>query len=340
LCCKKKLFHNKNTTKRKLGGVFGTMEDMKHTKDIIKSTKTKKKYKLKNWGEYNKALIKRGSLTLWISPDIERWWYGEGHNTYSDRAIEVMLTFKALYRLPLRATTGFVQSLFDLLHIPLSVPDYTTISRRAEDLGVILNRSPKDVTDLILDSTGAKVFGEGEWKVRKHGWSKRRVWKKLHIGIDSKGEIRAVVVTDNNIHDSTPILDILKQEDAPITDFYGDGAFDTWNVYHTLMAHGVTGFHVPPQKNAVIHMHANNKHTPYPRDVNLRAIRTSTRKQWKQNSGYHTRSLAETCMFRYKTTFGHHMSFRTDESQRNEVVIKCNILNTFHFLGTPESYVT
>ena len=124
----------------------------------------------------------------------------------------------------------------------------------------------------------------------------------------------------------------------PITDFWGDGAFDTWNTYQTLMAYGVTGFHIPPRRDAVIHMHKNNKRIPYPRDENLRAIRATTRSQWKEVSGYHTRSLVENLMFRYKTTFGDHMSFRNTESQTNEVTVKCNILNTFHFLGVPESY--
>lgn len=310
---------------------------MNKTKDIQKHTK--KKYRVKNWGTYNKALIQRGSLTLWISVDIETWWYGAGHDTYSDKAIETMLTIQSIHRLPLRATVGFVQSIFQLAGVHLSVPDYTTLSRRAETLCIPLRVSRKEVTDMILDSTGVKVFGEGEWKVRKHGWSKRRTWKKIHIGIDSLGEVRAVEVTGSDTHDCTAVNDILEQEQSPLTDFYGDGAYDTWGTYHSLLAHGVSGFHIPPQKNAKIHMHGNTKKTPYPRDENLRAIRKSTRKRWKETSGYHTRSLGETVMYRYKTTFGGHMSFRRDARQKNEVMVKCNILNTFHFLGVPESYV-
>ncbi len=181
--------------------------------------------------------------------------------------------------MPLRAVVGFIQSIFQLSKIELSIPDYTTVSRRAEKCDIVLRASRKNATDIILDSTGAKVFGEGEWKVRKHGWSKRRIWKKIHIGIDSKGEIRAVAVTDNDTHDSKVIDDILNQEKAPITDFYGDGAYDTYSVYQTLLSRGVTGFHVPPQKNAVIKIHGNNKGERYPRDENLRAIRKSSRKK-------------------------------------------------------------
>lgn len=311
---------------------------MKTITDTTKRTKNKKKYKIKNWNTYNQALVNRGSLTLWISSDIDTWWYGDGHNTYSDRAIEVMLTFKALYHMPLRMVVGFVRSLFELTGVSVTVPDYTTISRRAKSMKVTLRVRPKDVTDMLLDSTGSKVYGEGEWKVRKHGWSKRRTWTKIHLGLDSDGEIRAVCVTDKDIHDSLVIDDMLNQETAQITDFFGDGAYDTFDVYQSLLSRGVTGFHIPPQRNAIIKVHGNLKRTPYPRDVNLRAIRKIGRRRWKEESGYHTRSLAETVMFRYKTTFGEHMSFRTEARQKNEVLTKCNILNTFHFLGTPTSY--
>lgn len=175
--------------------------------------------------------------------------------------------------------------------------------------------------------------------MRKHGWSKRRTWKKIHIGIDSSGEIRAVVVTGNDTNDSEVIDDVLNQEKAPITDFYGDGAYDVYSVYQTLLSRGTTGFHIPPRKNAVIQIHRNAKRKPYPRDENLRMIRKSSRKKWKETSGYHTRSLGETIMYRYKTTFGDHMSFRSDNRQRNEVLIKYNILNAFRSLGTPDSHI-
>ena len=332
LCCIKRKPHPSRSA------VFGTIDVMKQSKDNTKTSRNKKKYKVKNWGEYNKSLVNRGSLTIWISDDIEKWWHGSGRDTYSNKAIEAMLAIQAVHGLPLRAVCGFVRSVFELANIDLSVPDYTTVSRRATGLGIHLKATRKDSTDIILDSTGAKVYGEGEWKVRKHGWSKRRTWKKIHIGIDSKGEIRAVVVTDNDTHDSTVIGDILNQEKAQITDFYGDGAYDTYSVYQSLLSRDVSGFHIPPKKDAIIKIHGNTEGPPYPRDENLRAIRRSTRKRWKEMSGYHIRSLAETTMFRYKTTFGEHMAFRTNESQKSEVLVKCNILNIFHSLGMPESY--
>jgi IS5 family transposase len=293
---------------------------MKTSNDIVKST---------NWKQYNQALINRGSLTLWIDQDITDTWTGSGKCTYSKQAIELLLTFKALYHMPLRMTQGYTQSLFALCGVDLPVPNYTTLSRRAKNLCVSLQKKHKGSVSIILDSTGCKVYGEGEWKVRKHGWCYRRTWKKLHIGIDTDGEIRAIVTTNSKAHDVTAVDSILKQEKEKITDFYGDGAYDAYTVYQSLLSRGVTGFHIPPQRNAKIQIHGNTKTKPYPRDTNLRAIRKSTRKKWKKDSGYHTRSLGETVMYRFKNTFGQHLSFRKDASQTNEVLIKANILNRF-----------
>ena len=313
---------------------------MKTINDNEKCTRTskKEKYRVSNWPEYNRALIKRGSLSLWIPHNIADWWYAGDKNTYSDKAIETILTLKAWYKLPLRATVGFLESVFTQAGIPLRVPDYTTLSRRAQKLSITLVKRTKETTDLILDSTGVKVYGEGEWKVRKHGWNYRRTWKKIHIGMDSLGEIRAVVVTESSVHDNVAVPAILNQEKTPITDFYGDGAYDSRSIYKQLQTRGVQGFHIPPQTNAKIWIHGNKEGDPHPRDENLRAIRKSTRKKWKEESGYHTRSLGETIMYRYKTTFGQHLSFRKESSQNTEIINKCNILNVFHHLGTPSSY--
>lgn len=310
----------------------------KGTKNTTKKEKkTKATYKITNWREYNKALIQRGSLNIWISKDVEASWYGNGRHTYSDQCIETLLTVQALYHLPLRATIGLVRSLFDQAGILLDVPDYTTVSRRAQKLSISLKKTSKPVTDLILDSTGAKIYGEGEWKVKKHGWTKHRTWKKIHLGVDSTGEIRAVEVTNKDTHDSTVTTAILDQEKAIITDFYGDGAYDTKSVYWALLHRDVTGFHIPPRRDAKVTIHGNKKRKPWPRDENLRAIRRTSRKRWKEESGYHIRSLGETAMFRFKAVFGGHLSARTDASQRNEVLTKCNLLNAFHSLGMPQT---
>jgi hypothetical protein len=313
---------------------------MNSTKDITKTNKNKKKYKVRNWNKYNQALIARGSLTLWISDDITDWWYAEnGKETYSDRAIETVLTLKAQYGLPLRATVGFAISIMNMMNKVLNMPDYSTLSRRAKTLHINLKKQKKDNIHVSLDSSGVKIYGEGEWKVRQHGWSKRRTWTKIHIGIDDDSEIRAVVTTGSDTHDCEVIDDILKQEDAVIDGFRADGAYDMAPVYMSLVGREVQKIMIPPRRDAVIQIHGNTKGPPYPRDENLRAIRKSTRKQWKRESGYHGRSRIETTMYRFKTTFGDRLSFRNRESQGHEVLIKCNILNTYHRLGMPESYV-
>lgn len=310
---------------------------MKSTKDTSKHSK--KKYRVKNWKKYNTSLIERGSLTLWIPDDVEHIWYTEGKGIYTDSAIEIMLTLKALYKLPLRGLQGLVVSIFGLLHLPLDVPNYSTVSRRAKKPGVSLKKQAKGHINLILDSTGGKVFGEGEWKVRKHGWSKRRTWTKIHIGTDSDGEIRVAVTTENNVHDSTVIDDALAQEESTIDGFWGDGAYDAAPVYMSLVGREVSHIHIPPRKGAKVRIHGNTNALPYVRDENIRAIRKSSRAEWKQSTGYHTRSHIENTMFRYKTNFGERFSFRNKDSQHTEVMVKCNILNTFLALGMPESYI-
>jgi len=315
---------------------------MKSTNDGINHTKlsTKHKYRVRNWKEYNQSLVQRGSLILWIPENVNLVWNSNGKQTYSDAAIEIILSIKAMYGLPLRATEGFVQSIFQLAGITLSVPDYSTISRRAENLSVKLKRiNVKQSVNMILDSTGNKIFGEGEWKVRQHGWSKRRTWTKIHIGIDSDGEIRATVTTGNNVHDSTVIDQILNQEEKPIDGFWGDGAYDASPVYMSLVAHGIQGVHIPPHRNAKIKFRDGTLSPPYVRDENIRAIRIQGREKWKNDSDYHKRSLVENTMYRYKTAFGERISFRNRKSQATETLIKCNILNMFRFLGMPESYV-
>lgn len=308
---------------------------MTTTTDIANNSikKSKVKYNIRNWSEYNKSLIKRGSIDLWINDSVVDSWYQSGRNTYSDGAIEFMLTMKAVYHLPLRSVVGFVRSVFKQSAIILDVPDYTTLSRRAQKLDIKLQKNHKVVTDIIVDSTGVRVYGEGEWKVRKHGWNYRRTWRKIHIGIDSSGELRALEVTHSDTHDIVPIKQLLNQEQAQITDFYGDGAYDSNSLYQHLENIGVLRYHIPPPINARI-----GPKSHYQRNQHIKDIALTDRATWKQASGYHTRSLVETTMFRYKTIFGDKLSFRNELSQRAEITTKCNILNTFHYLCQIDSY--
>lgn len=303
----------------------------------IQNKKPKTKYQVSNWKQYNQALRNRGKLSIWIPENLYKVWYGNGRETYSDTAIEFCLTVSILFRLPLRQTQGFVSDLFAQAGIYVTIPDYSTLCRRRKKISIRIPVRDKDTNSLILDSTGLKVYGEGEWKVRKHKYTYRRTWRKIHLGIDTDGEIRAVSVTHSNTHDCTQVDTILNQvQEDTITDFYGDGAYDTTPTYMLLEAYNVPNIHIPPRIDAKIQRHGNTKGAPWPRDIHLREIRQTSRTRWKQDSGYHTRSLGETAMYRFKIIFGDTLSTRTEETHVTDIRLKCKVLNTFTYMGMPD----
>lgn len=313
-----------------------------------KKTRSRQKelYRVRNWSEYDRALVQRGSLTVWVSDDFEKTWFYCGPTQrgsqfdYSAQAIEVMLTMKNVYHLPNRATEGFIRSLFALLAITLSVPDHTTISRRGKTLKVCLPKRARGNLDIVMDSTGLKIYGEGEWKVRTHGKSKRRTWRKLHLSVDRKsGEIQAAELTEAGISDDTKAEAMLMQIEQPINSVAADGSYDKRCVYKSLHKHAPAAkVLIPPRKDARIWQHGNTKAERLKRDENLRYIRKHGRTAWKHDSGYHARSLAETAMFRIKTIFGDQLSARLLETQTTQALIRCAALNKMTHLGMPVSY--
>ena len=307
-------------------------------------TTKKAVYRIRNWREYNRALVQRGSLTVWVDQEaLDTWNYQGptqwgGQYVYSDAAIQCLLTLRAVFHLPLRATQGMAQSLFELMGLALGVPHYSTLSRRAAELEVDLSRKSQGPLHLVLDSTGLKVYGEGEWKVRKHGYSKRRTWRKLHLAIDAEThEIQAVMVTEAKVDDAEMVDHLLKPIDRPVGSAAADGAYDQRKVYRVLEPRTGTIL-IPPRRNARIWKHGNSAGPPLARDENLRAIRRVGRRAWKEEVGYHIRSLAETGMFRMKTIFGGHLANRRLECQVTEGTIRCRALNLMTHLGMPDSY--
>ncbi len=331
--------------------------------------KAKRDYRLRNWKQYNSALRQRGDLSLWVDEETLKGW-GHPEKTgqrgaprrYHDSAILCALTLQVLFRLPLRATQGLLQSIFRLMNVELDVPDYTTLSRRKATLEVVIpsyrsgrpsegpsegpSERPSEPLHLVVDSTGLKVYGEGEWKVRQHGWSKRRTWRKLHIGVnEATGEILAATVTTPATGDSQVIEDLLEQVDDALSDtgcelgqVSGDGGYDARNCYTAIQKRGARAT-IPPRKGAKIWQHGNSKEERHIRDDNLRSIRKLGRKRWKQENNYHRRSLVETAMFRLKTLFGGELSARKFESQATELFVRCAALNRMTALGMPESYL-
>jgi len=307
-------------------------------------TKQKLGYKITNWRKYNESLVSRGDITVWFSEDaIESWEHPNAGTkvgrpfTYSDTAIECLLTIRELLKLPYRQTEGFGRSLAKLLGVEIAIPDFTSLAKRAAKLELALRVfSKRGPIEIVVDSTGMKVFGEGEWKMRTHGKSKRRTWRKVHLTVDpDTHEIVAEVLTENSGHDADQVEPMLAQIDQPIATCYGDGIYDQWKVYGTLETRGIKPV-IPPRRNAQIKQHGNSSCEPLPRDEAIRGIRRRGRKGWKWEVGYHRRSLGETAMFRLKQTFGDRLKNRKLENQKTESRIRCKILNRFTKLGMPQ----
>lgn len=307
------------------------------------------KYRIRNWSQYNKSLTQRGSLTFWFDEKHIKQWYSykalatQGRpKYYDDMAIQCAMTIRLVFKLPLRQTQGLLESLVKLMKLDgIEIPHYSTFSRRQASLKIAL---PKPVQSdnkmhLVVDATGIKVYSEGEWKVRQHGYSKRRTWRKLHIGVNADThQIEAAAVTENDTADSEVMHDLLEQVDGEIGQVSADGAYDSHDIFNEIndMGAKVT---IPPRKDAVIKQHGNSLKEPMPRDEVLRSIRKHGRSEWKKKSGYHKRSLSETAMYRLKQIFGDKLRSRIFENQGVEGLLMCCALNKMTGLGMPETVV-
>lgn len=306
------------------------------------TNKKKQQYRIRNWADYNKALVRRGSLTLWIdSQSIETWLNTDKPaqrgraRRYADVAILCSLLLREVYHLPLRATQGMVCSLLSLLEVDLPVPHYSTLSRRARLLDVQLSASNCAVPlHLVVDSTGLKLHGEGEWRVRVKRWSKRRTWRKLHISMDAESQqIISAFLTNKDVVDPRVLPRLLKEVVGPVEHVTADGAYDSRECYKAIDKLGARAV-IPPRKGSTLWADEYLQG----RNSNLRGVRKCGMKGWKQKAGYHRRSLVETAMFRLKTIFTDRLRAREVERQRTETKIRCAALNRMTQLGMPESY--
>lgn len=262
--------------------------------------------------------------------------------TYSDAAIQCVLMLREVFKLPLRATQGFLLSLVQLLGLPIQVPHYSTLSRRQQTLEVRLARSSHSMPrHLVIDSTGLKVYGEGEWKVRQHGISKRRTWRKLHVTVDTQTqEVVAVELTANFVGDAEVLPDLLEQLDEAdqVATVSADGAYDTARCHQAVRNKGADAL-IPPREGAVEWPADDGDDTVHPRTAIVRRCAEIGKKAWKQKSGYHRRSLAETAMFRIKGLFSDKLKNRTFSAQQVEAYLRIGALNKMTGLGMPESYL-
>ena len=305
----------------------------------VQAATQKIQYRVTNWPEYDRALVRRGSLTIWFNEEFlrERWRPAPTGRRgapfqYSDLAIQALLTLKAVFDLPYRMVEGLAGSIVRLMGLTLRIPDHTLLSRRAQTLTVqIPCRQRAGPIHVVVDSTGLKIHGEGEWKVRRHGAGKRRTWRKVHLAFDAEvKDALAVEVTTEAWTDGEVFQGLLDQIDEDIAQVDGDGAYDTRGVYDAAMERDAT-VAVPPQENAV------PWEADHPRTQALATIAEQGLPAWKQAVGYHRRSLAENGIYRFKQLFGERLASRLFETQVTEVHVRVAALNVMTYLGMPVS---
>lgn len=302
--------------------------------------KTKPQYRIRNWPHYNKALVRRGSLTVWVDAQALDTWLNTSkaarrgrQRLYADAAILAALTLREVYHLPLRATEGLVRSLVRLLGLRLPVPDYSTLSRRARTLEVPLARSRR-IKHLVVDSTGLKLYGEGEWKVRLRGWTHHRTWRKLHLSVDADTHhVVTALITSKDVVDPRVLPRLLKAVEAPVERVLADGAYDSRGCYKAIHERGARAI-IPPRKGSVLWKDDYLRQ----RNANLRGVQKLGPEGWKRRVRYHRRSLVETAIFRLKALFTDRLRSRDVGRQRTEVMVRCLALNRMTELGMPESY--
>ena len=249
----------------------------------------KAKYRVTNWPEYDAALVKRGSLTVWFTEEAVAAWQapatGErgGQPIYSAIAIETSLALRLVFHQPLRQTEGLLRSIADVLEIDIAIPDHTTLSRRGGGLTILPKRIDRaEPLHLLVDSTGLKIYGEGEWLDQKHGIRSRRRWRKLHLGVDADThEIVAVELTPDDVGDISEIPDLLDQIDADVASMTADGAYDGEAVYDAVAErHPEAAVIIPPRVTAV-----PSETTATQRDEHLATIAEHGRMSWQRQLG-------------------------------------------------------
>jgi len=305
----------------------------------------KQKHKLKNWCAYDASLRQRGSLTVWFTDEAVEAWRAEPRTTpggqpwYSPLAILTALTLRAVFRLALRQTEGLIGSVIGLLGLTLAVPDQSTLCRRAETLEVPRPKPRRDgePLHLLVDSTGLKLCGAGEWLVEKHGTKTRRSWRKLHIGLDADtGQIVAATLTTKEVDDGAEVGSLLDQVPGPLASFTADGAYDQEGVAAAVAErYPAAAIIVPPRSTAVPSETAETTHTQ--RDRHVQRIAEHGGAAWQKASGYTRRARAEAAIGRFKQVIGDGLRSRTDERRATEVDVAVHALNPMLEPGRPIS---
>jgi hypothetical protein len=302
----------------------------------------KARYRVQNWRDYDAALRRRGDLTVWVTAAAMAAWAPPRSGRrgrpqqYSAIAIETGLMLRLAFGRPWRQTEGMLASILRLLGLDLPVPDHTTFSRRSADLTVAKTvRTATGPVNVVIDSTGLKVFGAGEWQREKHGSQGHRTWRKLHLAVDpDTGEIVASELTTTKDGDASQVGPLLDQISGPIASVTADGAYDGEPVYRTIAERDpAAAVIIPPRSTAVP---SNTAVTaPTQRDRHLQMIQARGRLGWQKAVNYGRRSLGELAMMRYKALIGHRLHARTLPTQKAEAAAGCKVINVMTRLGMP-----
>ena len=304
----------------------------------------KARYRIDNWRTYDAALRDRGDLTVWVTPEALAAWHPptsgqRGRSpTYSDLAIETGMMLRLAFGRPWRQTEGLLRSLAQLMNLDIGIPDHTTLSRRSAAMSPGLDLAgAKGPVHVVIDSTGLKVYGAGEWHREQHGARSRRGWRKLHLAVDpDSGKILACELTDKDVGDPTQVEPLLDQITGAIGSVTADGAYDGEPVYRAVAERAPEAdVIIPPRATAKPGVQANQ--APTQRDRHIQMIKQRGRRGWQRATGYGRRALVETAMFRYKTLIGQRLRARSLPGQKAEARTGCAVINRMTHLGMPVS---
>jgi hypothetical protein len=307
------------------------------------------RYRVQNWPEYDRALQRRGSLTVWVTPEALAAWRPSRTGQrgrprdYSDLAIETGHLLRLAFGRPWRQTEGLLRSIATLLGLSVGVPDHTTFAQRSPGLvlaeALARAQAGSGPVHVVIDATGLKVHGAGEWLAEAHGARGKRTWRKLHLAVDpDSGEVLACELTSNEEGDASQVGPLLDQIPSPLASVIADGAYDGEPVYRAVSERQPdppVAVVIPPRSTAVPSTDANT--APSQRDRHLQLIRERGRMGWQKATNYGRRSLGETAMFRYKALIGPGLRARTLPAQKTEARAACSVLNRTTKLGMPVS---
>ena len=303
----------------------------------------------RDWSKYNSSLVNRGYLTIFISKDFAKNWFVKyaykafrrrgGQPKYSEAAITSLLSLKFVFKQPLRAMEGFAKSLLSMMNIDIDVPDYSTLSIKMKEMRIKLPPICKDSSGgyvASIDSTGLKIHGQGEWNRKKHSQKDRRQWVKMHLAVDNESmQILGVEATADDAHDCEVFDQLVDKLPDTINKVLGDGAYDTLETHKKSLNKGINLVALP-RDNAVVDLKSKEPHI-LRRNEHVARYPEKGVYAWANKNKYWDRNRAETTMSRFKTTFSGTLSSRKVESQKNEITLKCAILNIFAGITMPRN---